>query len=123
MAQTPPPQPPKQSDSKPPVLGAVARLYWMLGGNGALTLIAIGIAQRRPDHEWIADAAFWTVMASLILVRYIDIALLGGTTATGDPATFREWRRYTTWLLLLGLVLWVVAHAVRDRLMGTADAG
>jgi hypothetical protein len=107
-----PPRPPK-ADSSPPFLGAIARLYWMLVGNAVLFLIAIGIVtQQGRERAWITDAAFWTVAASLVLVRYLDIAMLGGTTASGGPTSFGDWYRYAWRLLLLALAVWIVAHAV-----------
>jgi hypothetical protein len=111
VPETASPRPPK-ADSSPPFLGAVARLYWMLLGNAVLSLIAFRIAQRGPERTWITDVAFWTVVASLVLVRYLDIARLGGTTASGEPASFRDWRQYSWRLLLIALAVWIVAHAL-----------
>lgn len=116
VAQPNAPNPSNHAESNPPILGAVARLYWMLGGNAALSLLAIGIAQQGPERIWIADAVFWAVAASLSLVRYLDIALLGGATASGEPASFGDWSRYTWRLLLVTLVVWIVAQVVRAGL-------
>jgi hypothetical protein len=108
------PPPSKHADSK--LTGAFARLYWMLGGNAALSLLAIGIAQQGPQPTWVTDAVFWTVAASLVLVRYLDIALLGGATASGGPASLRDWHRYSWRLLLVALGVWIIAHAIRRSL-------
>jgi hypothetical protein len=113
VPQTNPPHLSKQADPKVPFIGAIARLYWLLLGNAALSLIAIGIAQRGPAHTWITDAVFWTVVASLVLVRYLDIARFGGTTASGEPASAADWYRYAWRLLLVALAVWIVAHALR----------
>jgi hypothetical protein len=112
VPETASPRPPK-TDSSPPFLGAVARLYWMLLGNAVLALIAFRIAQPGPERTWITDVAFWTVAASLVLVRYLDIVRLGGTTASGEPASSRDWRGYSWRLLLIALAVWIVAHALR----------
>jgi hypothetical protein len=104
--------PPKHVDPSAPFVGALARLYWMLLGNGILVFAALGIAQQGHGHAWAAEAVFWTAVASIILVRYLDIALLGGTTASGQPASLRDWRRYAVCLLAIALAVWVVAHAV-----------
>jgi hypothetical protein len=85
----------------------------MLLGNAVLSLIAFRIAQRGHERTWITDAAFWTVVASLVLVRYLDIVRLGGTTASGEPAAFRDWRGYSWRLLLIALAVWIAAHALR----------
>jgi hypothetical protein len=105
------PHPPKQVHST--LTGALARFYWMLGGNAALSLTAIGIAQQGPECTWVADFTFWAVAASLVLVRYLDIALLGGTTASGDPASVGAWYGYSWRLLLVASAVWIIAHAIR----------
>jgi hypothetical protein len=113
MRETIPP-PSKHANSK--LTGAFARLYWMLGGNAALSLLAIGIARQGPERTWVTDAVFWTVAASLVLVRYLDIVLLGGATASGEPASLCDWHRYSWRLLLVALAVWIIAHAVRKSL-------
>jgi hypothetical protein len=85
--------PPRQRRSKPTLISAVARLYWMLAGNAALYLLALAIAQQRQQAST-KDVAFFAVVASLILVRYLDIAWLGGATASGKPASLGDWYRY-----------------------------
>jgi hypothetical protein len=103
---------PKQADSKRSFIGAVARLYWMLVGNAGVYVVAIAITQQGHERAWATDAAFWMAVASLVLVRYVDIALLGGATASGEPASFGDWYRYAGRLLLLSLAVWIIAHAV-----------
>jgi hypothetical protein len=83
----------------------------MLLGNAILALVALIIVQQGRDRAWATDAAFWGAVASLVLVRYVDIALLDGATASGEPASSRDWRRYTAGLLPLALVMWIGAHA------------
>jgi hypothetical protein len=104
--------PPKQADPSAPFVGALARLYWMLVGNAVLSFVALAIAQQRHEGAWTTDAIFWTAVASLVIVRYLDIALLGGATAAGEPASMRDWYRYAGRLLVLTLAVWIVAHAV-----------
>jgi hypothetical protein len=84
----------------------------MLVGNAILTLVAVAIAQQGRDRAWATDATFWTAVASIVIVRYLDIALLDGATASGEPASLSDWRRYTARLLLIALVVWIVVHAV-----------
>jgi hypothetical protein len=100
------------TSSKPSFVGALARLFWMLVGNAGLFLVALAIAEKGSGGTWTADVAFWAVVASLVLVRHLDIARLGGATASGSPASLRDWYRYTGWLLLVASVVWLIAHAV-----------
>ena len=81
-------------------------------GNGILILLGLAIAQDRRQRAWTTDAAFWAVVASLVLVRYLDVALLGGKTTSGERASLRDWYRYSRWLLLLAVVVWIVLRAV-----------
>lgn len=104
------------NNSPPPFLGAVARFYWMLGGNAALSLTALGILQPGRERTVLADVAFWAIVCSLVLVRYLDLKLLDGATASGQPASVGHWRRYSGWLLFVALAVWVVAHLIRDGL-------
>jgi hypothetical protein len=104
--------PPRQAGPKAPLLGALARLYWMLVGNAILALIALLIVEQGRDRTGGTDAAFWAAVASIVLVRYLDIALLDGATASGQPASLTDWGRYTAWLLPLAFVIWSGAHAV-----------
>jgi hypothetical protein len=107
--------PPKQTDPKPSLIGVAARLYWMLVGNAILYLFAVAITQRGYERGWVADAGFWAAVGSLVLVRYVDVALLGGATASGGPASRRDWHRYVARLLPVSFVLWIIAHAVARR--------
>ena len=104
--------PPKQAVARFPLIGAVARLYWMLVGNAVLFLIAIAIVQQGNERAWTTDAGFWTAVGSLVLVRYVDVALLGGATTSGEPASFSDWYRYVGRLLLVALAVWIAAHLV-----------
>jgi hypothetical protein len=101
-----------QSRSQLPLVGAVARVYWILAGNAALYLLALDIALRGPEYRWTTDVAFWTVVASLALVRYVDIAALGGATASGGAASLRDWHRYVRRLLPIAAIVWLIAHGL-----------
>lgn len=103
--------PPRQLRPKPTLISAVARLYWMLAGNAILYLLALTIVQQGHRRASTTDVAFFAVVASLILVRYLDIAWLRGATASGKPASLGDWYRYVAWLLPLSLAVWIIARA------------
>ncbi len=90
---------------------ALARLYWMMGGNAALGFLLAFIAKSRPAFSSF-DLAYWAVFASLIAVRYVDVTRLGGSTAEGTPATRAHWRRYSAVLSAICVAAWAAAHAV-----------
>ena len=91
--------------------GCLVRLGWMVAGNAALYLSAVFIAKQRGIPSF-ADGAFWLVVLACIGLRYLDIRFLKGQTASGEPATLADWRRYVLLLVALAFVLWVGAHAV-----------
>ena len=106
------PLPPKQSDAERSLAGAVARLYWMLVGNAVLYLAAVGITLQSHESPWVIDAVFWAAVASLVLVRYLDITRLHGLTGSGEPASVGDWSRYACRVFLVSLTVWILAHAV-----------
>ncbi len=91
-------------------LAVVVRVLWLVIGNAALFFLAIRIAQRRAFSA--LDVAFWAVVLGLIVVRYIDITRLKGSTKDGEPASLRHWRRYVLSLLLVSGAAWALAHLV-----------
>lgn len=105
--------PPKRPDAAGSLVCAVARLYWMLVGNAALYLAAVGITIGSDERAWTADAVFWAAVASLVLVRYVDITRLRGLTGSGEPASVGDWYRYVGRLFLVSVTVWILAHAVR----------
>jgi len=96
-------------DTKSNPLGAVARIYWMLLGYGILGLVGATIAKSGPRLSSI-DIAYWAVVASILAVRYLDVAYLHGTTADGAPATMAHWRRHAGILTLCAAAGWAAAH-------------
>jgi len=91
--------------------GWLVRLGWMFLGNGLLLICALSIVNRGRALSWV-DGAFWALVAVLVGLRYLDIARMGGQTATGQPAPMSHWRRYVAFLLVFALALWFGAHAV-----------
>lgn len=91
--------------------GALARLYWMLGGNAIVGYMAVAIGRHSHALSW-RDLLYWAAAGSLVVVRYLDVTLLDGTTADGERATGSDWRRYSTVALLICACVWVAAHVV-----------
>lgn len=90
----------------------MARLWWMLLGNMVLALCLIFIYRNTGGFLHAADPVFWVTVASLVLVRYLDIRFFHGRTATdGAPASITHWVRYTVLLVACSAAVWVLAHA------------
>jgi hypothetical protein len=93
-------------------LGCLARLFWVLLGNVALGISAIEVSKSPGGRFSAGDFLFWAIVVALLCVRYADIKLLGGQTATGQPASMGHWRRYAVLLVGVSLCLWLLVHGL-----------
>jgi hypothetical protein len=93
-------------------LGILARFFWMFIGNFILFFSIICIFEYKSGLFHTADAVFWITVAALVIVRYLDINLLDGLTATGLPASMANWTKYVTLLLICSTAVWTVSHAI-----------
>jgi len=93
-------------------LGIIMRLFWMFFGNAILFISIIFIFQHKDGMFHTADVVFWITVAVLVIVRYLDVKLCGGLTATGLPASMAHWIKYVSILLISSTAVWVLAHAV-----------
>jgi len=105
------PAPERQmGDEQSTLLGMGARLWWMFLGDVLLAFCAIFIFRNGGVFFQTADWVFWIVLATLVLIRYVDIRFLGGCTGTGEPASMTHWIRYSIILTLCATAVWVLAH-------------
>ena len=104
-------QPGKTPSPDPGTTGAgcLVRFGWMFLGTGTMVLSALVILE---FGGFLYDAIFWAAVAGCIALRYIDIRWMDGQTATGEPATMRQWRRYVLFIVGAGLVVWGAVHVV-----------
>ena len=95
------------------------RLFWMIVGPFALAVTAIDIAGRRDGWLGPSDLLFFLVLAGMLAGRWTEFRSGTALTATGDPASTQDLRRYAWGLCLLGLVVWVAANFIGNRGPGT----
>ena len=91
------------------------RLFWMFVGPFALAVSAIGIAGRRDGWLGPSDLFYFVVLAGMYLGRWTEFRSGAALTATGEPATALDLRRYAWGLGLLGLGAWVAANLIGHR--------
>lgn len=96
-------------------LGTFVRLSWMMFGFGVLFFLVMKIVRLGRFSAF--DALFWAVVAGMVGLRHFDITRLGGLTASCEPATLRDWRRYALGLVGAAAVLWISAHIFLIPLM------
>jgi hypothetical protein len=82
----------------------------MLAGNAALILMFF-LIMGRGEFTGI-DIAYWAVIVTLILLRFVDITRLNGMTANAEPATTVHWRRYAILLLTIAGSAWILLHII-----------
>jgi hypothetical protein len=107
-----PDQTPAFSDSS--VNGTLAvflRAVWMLLGNMALVLCAFTIAHG-PPRLTVVDIIYWVAVPLVLAARYVDVVSCAGKTATGEPATLKDWRFHAVVLLPGTFAVWAAAHGM-----------
>jgi len=111
------------TDKQGTALGIMARLFWMLLGNAILALSVVFIFENKGGFFHTADWVFWITVATLMLVRYLDIRLLGGTTATGADATTAHWVKYVALLVACSATIWALAHLANHLFVSRISQG
>jgi hypothetical protein len=109
---------PQITDKQSTALGFLARFWWMLIGNVVLALSLIFIYHNEGGFFHPADGVFWVTVATLVIVRYLDIKYLDGQTATGTHASIRNWVVYVILLIACSTVAWGIAHVANHLSAG-----
>ncbi len=102
----------EQSQKTNGALPLLARTFWMLVGNAILIISAAYILTNKVDITHTVNFIFWGDVAALIIVRYLDIKFLNGQTAAGVPASIRHWVKYSTIILIVSIVIWLLMHVL-----------
>jgi hypothetical protein len=96
-----------------PLASCLVRLGWMGARNAALLLLTVSIIQE-PSWTTAKDAAFCSIVTTVVVLRYVDVTGLGGRTAHGERATRRHLVRPAVALVVLSAVLWTIAQSVQS---------
>ena len=96
-------------------LATLARIYWMMVAPGALLITVAAIFDGKQAGKLTLHIVYWAVVASLLLVRYVDIFKFQGETTDGAPATASHFRKYAITLALLAPALWLGAWLLGMR--------
>lgn len=95
----------------------LGRVTWMMLGPAALLGIIYAITANSSGWFRIPDAAYVAVVALMIGGRWIEQRSGAATTATGEPATVRHFKRYIRTLLPLAVGVWIAANVVGNHFM------
>ncbi|MBL8026368.1 MAG: hypothetical protein JNL74_08145 [Fibrobacteres bacterium] len=77
-------------------LSLIVRLYWLIVAPAFIiyfSLIRIIVNNEKSVKVSIVGTSI--LLASTIIVRYIDIRFFNGTTSEGEKATIKDWYNYT----------------------------
>jgi hypothetical protein len=64
------------------------------------------------------DLIYFLVLGGMVLGRWLEFRYSQPLTATGEPATAADLRRYTWVLGILGLGAWIAANLVGNQVVG-----
>lgn len=97
------------------LLAVLLRVSWMM--LGPLALVLLGFAIVTLGNGWLtaADFAFLAVLGGVILARWLEFRSGHAQTATGEPATLADLRRFVVAASLVGLGVWVLANALGNH--------
>lgn len=91
------------------------RLFWMIVGPCTLAITAVGISDRRDGWFAALDVTYFVVLGGMLLGRWLEFQYTNPTTATGEPASVHDLRRYALALGALGSGAWVVANLIGNQ--------
>ena len=92
--------------------GWLIRVFWLIAGPVALVGVAICLFRYGDGARAALSAGFWTLVLLMIGLRYLDITRFHGTTADDQPASLKDWKRYSVKLLIVSAALWFAAVAM-----------
>jgi hypothetical protein len=101
----------QSGDSDSPT-GCLVRMGWLAGGNVVLMALAILIAR---GERWTLtgkDVAFGLLVASVVVLRFVDWRRYSRTTADGRSATTAHILRFAVILVGAWSVAWVLAQSL-----------
>lgn len=93
----------------------VGRLFWMFVRPFVLAICAVAIAGRRDGWLGPSDLFYFVVLGGMYFARWKEFRSGEALTATGEPATALDLRRYAWGLGLLGMLVWVAANLIGNR--------
>ena len=99
-----------------------ARMLWFFFGPMVLMLTLWGILSQRSGWITVLDAIYLVAVLAMIGARWIEQRSGQAMTGTGQPSTWRDFRRYAAFLVPLTAGAWFAANLVGNHLLdGTVE--
>jgi hypothetical protein len=107
-------------DTNQPTSGfvGIGRFIWAALGPAFLALTTSHIIVEGTGWHTPADYVFFAILATMILGRWFEILRGVPLISYDEAATRRDLYRYVTYVLVVGLAIWIFANAFGNR--GTA---
>jgi hypothetical protein len=94
------------------LLGILGRVIWIMLGPLLLVLMTFLIIETGNGWLTAADFAFLSILAGMMLGRWLEFHAGNPQTAEGEPATARDLRRYLIGTTIIGLGVWAIANVI-----------
>ena len=91
---------------------AFCRIFWIMLGPMLLALLTLGVVSHGNGWFTGVDIAFFTVLAGIILARWVEFRGGNPLTSTGEPAEPRHLRRFAMLAAGAGVAIWIVANLI-----------
>jgi hypothetical protein len=101
-----------QSPALPAILG---RFVWMLAGPMALVLMTFAIVSEGGGWLTVFDVLYFLILAGMLFGRRLEFRGGSPHTATGEPATEHDFRRYVLIAMIAAPVVWVLANLIGNH--------
>jgi len=95
-----------------------ARMLWFFFGPMVLMLTLWGILYQGSGWITVLDAIYLLAVVAMIGARWVEQHSGQAMTGTGEPSTWRDFRRYAYALLPLTAGAWFAANLVGNHLIG-----
>lgn len=93
------------------------RVMWFFFGPLVLVLAAVGILTSGSGWTTALDAVYLTVVALMVWGRWVEQRSGQAMTATGEPATWKDFRRYVEVLVPLAAAVWIAANLLGNHVL------
>ena len=94
-----------------------AHVAWFFLGPLVLLMILFGIVNIGSGWATLLDAAFFLLVGIIICCRWIDQRSGQGTTGSGEPSNWDDFRRYALLAPVVAGVAWIAANVFGNHLL------
>jgi hypothetical protein len=87
----------------------MVRVGWLVATPAVVAVTAAVLVRDDGGSVVGLSIAYWGSVLAMLVLRYVDIVKLGGTTADGEPASRAHLRRYAVGVVSVTAAVYVLA--------------